>query len=180
MAEWRYFDYMQNYNPVCVDAGNITKIIPNIPKAPYSYHHIEAVIADGVYFGCDTKSVIFKTGGFVAFEPSDYPYDEDAPTIFKKFPLNLSHGDRVDMGPRIRYLAKDNSGYNPICCDPRVLYIMHRSLELPRSNTTIEQFNELFKAIPSRQEALDYLNRNNLMCHPIPFDDILAIIQREE
>jgi len=176
MAKWLYYDYMGKYNPVCVDLGNIEKILPNIPMAQETYQLVEGVIADGVHFGCNTKPIILQLGGFANCIPC--PKNLDAPTVFKTFPEDIHHEDPVDMEPNIAYLDRKHNFHSPICCDPRLLYIMHRALELP-TDTTLERFNRHLKVIPTREEALAYLIRNNLNFDPIPFEAIEAKIQQE-
>ena len=176
MATWLYYDYMGTYNPVCVDIGNISSIVPNIPWAPYTYHLVNGIVADGVFFGCGTKPSIIRIGGFTFCRPC--PDNLDSQTVFKTFPQDIRHEDPVVMKPEISYYSKDRTFFSPICCDPRVLYIMHRAMELP-TNITKERFNHFFKEIPSREKALAYLIRNNLNFDPIPFEAVQAKLQQE-
>ena len=144
--KWLYYDYMGKYNPVCVDAGNITDIIFVDPDIPNDGTVVQELIADGNMYHCDCKEVFFEKFGFVLFEPLGVEK--------RKFPDNVKHGDEIKM-------PFNDSSFVPITTDPRVLYIMYKAF-----HNDVEGLK-----IPTREYALRFLREIGAMtdCIPVQF-----------
>ena len=112
--KWLYYDYMGEFNPVCVDAGNITEIVlsKNVKGIQDYASAVQEIIADGNRYHCDCKSDFFESYGFVFFDPIGVPR--------KDFPKDVKYGDEIDMP--FRYAE-----FIPITTDPRVLFIMYHA-----------------------------------------------------
>ena len=149
--KWVYYDYMGKDNPVCEDVGEIQRIFPNLPAAPYTYSRITEIETDVGLFGCDTKYKIMLYGGYCFFEPIR---GKNGKTKQKTIDLaGIKHGEEVDLDMEALYLM-NGAGLTPITTDPRILCIMHRAHGL---NDPEKQLPELCKRIPTRDEAVAYL-----------------------
>ena len=143
--KWLYYDYMGKYNPVCVDAGNITEII--FSKTPYDGSKVQGVVIEGIKYHCDCKDVFFDRFGFVFLDPLGVEE--------KDFPAGVKHGDDIKM-------PFNYDGHIPITTDPRVLYIMYHAF---RNKVAGLQ-------IPTREDALKFLQNVGAMtdCIPVQFN----------
>jgi len=139
--KWLYYDYMERFNPVCVDAGNITEIRFSNPT--YDGAKVLGVVAEGIKYHCDCKDVFFDRFGFVFFDPLGVEE--------KDFPTGVKYGDEIKM-------PFNFDGYNPITTDPRVLYIMYHAFRNDVAGLKI----------PTRDEALKFLRNVGAMTDCIP------------
>ena len=159
--KWLYYDYMELYNPVCVDAGDITEVIPNIPAGQETYSNVLAIVADGKKYWCDTKQVMTVVFGVVKFKQ-----DIDLTNLGEvQIPKGIKHKDEMNM-PTWWF----NGGHSllPIAIDPRILCIMFKAFRELNENPTTEEFNKVFRKIPTREEAMYYLRKNNLKTECVP------------
>lgn len=143
--KWLYYDYMGEFNPVCVDAGKITGIIftKDIKGIQDYASAVQVVVADGKQYRCDCKSDFFESYGFVFFVPIGAPR--------KDFPAGVEHGDEIEMPFR-------DANYTPITTDPRILYIMYHAFR--------DDVAEL--KIPTHDEALRFLRNVGAKTDCIP------------
>lgn len=137
--KWLVYSFMDNYNPVCTDAGELI-IRVNPDGSPF-------FVADGIAFAPYEKQSILEFG-FTGFSPfldvdgSEIGYD------YKK-PLLDKNGQLVSI---------DNEK-NPITTDPRVLMIMHHYHHHGLKAMT---------KVPTRLEAVNYLIKENALYPLIP------------
>ena len=113
-------DFMNSLNPVCVDVGNIEKIIlatPNPDWKPTDF----TVIADGVRCGSSIKLEAGRVGGFVCF--SQYKYVNSRRRFTTRIDMNGKYpknGDEVDMRGVCGWGSQPT-----ICTDPRIMYVFN-------------------------------------------------------
>ena len=167
--KWVYYDYMGIYNPVCEDAGEILKIIPNIPTAPYTNSNISEIETDVGAFGCDTKFDIVRVGGFCLFGLINAPDDG---LIFRDL-AGIKHGDTVKLEKNVVLMYGANT-LVPITTDPRILCIMHRAHGLKD-----DALPEFCKRIPTRDEAVAYLRAIGAQMECLPMVAVKDILNKE-
>ena len=168
-----YVDYMGRFNPVFEDVGNILKIIPNYPAAPYTYSHVLEIETDEGVFGCDTKFDIVRLGGFCQFERNG---DMRLPIEYIK--LDVRHGDTVTVNQN-EVLMLDGVTLEPITTDPRILCILHRAHNDLPAEPTEEQFKIFCARIPTKQEAVEYLKARGAQMECLPWSAITAKLEQE-
>ena len=176
MPKFHYIAYMNA--PVCNDAGNITEIVPDDHCGQYMSPIVE-MICDGRRFFCDTKRPIFIACNFVFFDP-DYREDEEDKYEERILPCDVMDGQELDIKPYIHYTFTPNKFgehkylMRPICTDPRVLSIIHRSWFLPKNpeKPTQEDLKNICH-IPTREDAITYLKKVGYWedCWPVEWID---------
>ena len=178
MQKWVYYDNMGRNNPVCVDAGKITAIVPNYPKARESYGLVDSIVADGIRFVGNIKYIVLDIGCIYPFSP--YPNASSA--RFVEFPKDLKHGDAVEFKNDIEFFDSEGALYTPICIDPRVLYIAHRGWKLLKKGEalTADEVENWSKDIPTRENALRWLVENGKRTECIPIDCVVDILHDRE
>ena len=167
--KWVYYDYMGNYNPVCEDAGEILKIIPNTPPAPYTNSNISEIETPVGAFGCDTKFDIVRVGGFCLFGLIN---DPDKNLIFVDI-VGVKHGQTVRVTKNDVLMYGENT-LTPITTDPRILCIMHRAHGLKD-----DALPEFCKRIPTRDEAVAYLRSIGAQMECLPMVAVKDILNKE-
>ena len=127
---WKYDGYMDFYNPICIDAGEITAIhsLNDDNCIP------EQILADGLWHGIFTKQIFLELGSWCSFGIGPLADDTE---IKVKIMSNPKDGDEISINPKEQLrVEKDDIGedkswwWYSICVDPRVLYIAFRGYEL--------------------------------------------------
>jgi hypothetical protein len=172
MQIWKYYDYMENLNPVCEDVGKILKIVPNLVKNQETLSNIGEIETEDGSFFVDTRFLLIRIGGFCTFQAysknDKRPAKEIQITTVKEFPSKPD--------PNIVYL--DGDGFcKPITTDPRVLYIMHKANDLPMNDA--DALEAFCRHIPTKREATDYLRKIGATTDCLPMIAIQRILKNE-
>ena len=171
MQIWKFYDYMENNNPVCEDVGKILKIVPNLEKNQETLCDIGEIETEDGLFGVDTRFLIVRVGGYSAFVPLN-----GDPNKTTKF-VQISDAKEIVWKPNMAYLNGE-SICSPITTDPRILYIMHKANDLPRNdNDALEAF---CRHIPTKKEATDYLRKIGATTDCLPMIAIQRILKKEK
>lgn len=131
MTKWIFKKELGNENPVCYDIGNIERIILDRPDHNSGDKRVEKIIADGKTFYCGLEKRYFTLiyGWSTFYQLEDEQWDLDSNKITLKLNEEPKDGEEFNLDGIRRMKYRDHR-YDPICSDPRVLYIMDRNYEM--------------------------------------------------
>lgn len=199
MTTWIFKKEFKTHNPMCYDLGNIEKVILGDTGKYSDYRKVEKIIADGKPFnaGCSKRFLSLINGWFDLKQVDEYPplniEDEDKEEavwdrFFEETTLILKEppkdGHEYDMtgkrSMRMDYKSPYYDPYgpysdcSPVCCDPRLLYIMDRNWEMnngerPEGGLTDADWERFCNDIPTKEQALAWLKQRGYQAEPVPF-----------
>lgn len=175
MQRWIYYPDMGRINPVCEDAGKITRV--NVNEAPDDYF-LRNIVADGIVFSCENKQIILELGRIFSFLPTaEDMIDKKQPN--RILPDGIKYGVQLEVSPYFRWEDKEGRTLTPICIDPRVLYIAHRSWELidREKEPTEDEVRRWREDIPTVAQAREWLERHGKKTDCIPWGCMEQIIK---
>lgn len=156
--KWIYRERMDIWNPVCVDIGEIEEILRNDHNQDgrdndFAFgqdygNGVDIRTTDGVFRVGEMKIHVLAQAGMCGIRR----VNERISLI--GVPPGLEDGAEVFLPEN-----KDWRG-NAICTDPRVLYIANRGYRIIGwGDSTKEEIDAFYRDIPTREHALEWLER---------------------
>ena len=165
--KWFYYDYMGRNNPVCEDIGSIEEIHENNGSSKCM---LSLIKADGMLFGGATHPLITRFGHYF---PLGVIHDDDAE--FRRIPDGIRYGDELEISPYIIWEDAKNQSLQPVCTDPRVLYIAFQGW-LIHPTASKEETEKWKHDIPTRAKAEKWLKERDLFYVCTPPDHVKRMI----
>ncbi len=169
MQQWIYYDYMGQNNPVCDDVGKIEEIHETTWT---SNCMLETIKADGMTFSGGIHPLYVRFGHYF---PLNVMRADDAEIRY--LPNDIHYGDELEISPHIIWKNPKGETLEPVCTDPRVLYIALKGwlIHPSASKQEVERWRQ---DIPTREFAEKWMKERDLLYVCTPPDHAKSMIER--